>query len=116
MSYDEYDDVFTSEDAEYEDYEEDEEELRRNGEEEGCYIATSVYGSYDCPQVWVLRHFRDDYLKRYKTGRAFIHAYYFISPKLVKLWGKTSWFNKTFKGVLDPMVNGLKRKGYRDSK
>ena len=25
----------------------------------GCYIATAVYGSYDCPQVWTLRRYRD---------------------------------------------------------
>ncbi|MDR0918559.1 MAG: hypothetical protein LBM93_04840 [Oscillospiraceae bacterium] len=24
-----------------------------------CYIATAVYGSYDCPEVWTLRRFRD---------------------------------------------------------
>ena len=23
----------------------------------GCYVATAVYGSYDCPQVWTLRRF-----------------------------------------------------------
>ena len=23
----------------------------------GCYIATAVYGSYDCPQVWTLQRF-----------------------------------------------------------
>ena len=22
--------------------------------DQGCYVATCVYGSYDCPQVWVL--------------------------------------------------------------
>ena len=27
--------------------------------ENGCYIATCVYGSYDCPQVLTLRRFRD---------------------------------------------------------
>lgn len=27
--------------------------------EEGCYVATCVYGSYDCPQVWTLRRYRD---------------------------------------------------------
>ena len=28
----------------------------------GCYVATAVYGSYDCPQVWTLRRYRDDTL------------------------------------------------------
>lgn len=28
----------------------------------GCYVATAVYGSYDCPQVWTLRRFRDNTL------------------------------------------------------
>lgn len=25
----------------------------------GCYVATAVYGNYECPQVWVLRRWRD---------------------------------------------------------
>ncbi len=32
----------------------------------GCYIATAVYGSYDCPEVWVLRRYRD-----YKLSKTF---------------------------------------------
>ena len=32
----------------------------------GCYVATAVYGSYDCPQVWTLRRYRER--KRGKTG------------------------------------------------
>lgn len=101
-----YDDL----DDELDDYED---ELEENNEQEGCYIATSVYGSYDCPSVWVLRHFRDEFLKRYFLGRAFIRSYYFISPKLVKAFGKTNWFNRIFKIILDPMVSNLKRKGYK---
>jgi len=31
---------------------------------EYCYIATSVYGSYDCPEVLILRQFRDQKLKK----------------------------------------------------
>ena len=31
-----------------------------NHSDSGCYIATCVYGSYDCPQVQTLRRFRDD--------------------------------------------------------
>ena len=32
------------------------------GAKAGCYVATSVYGSYDCPEVWTLRRFRDEVL------------------------------------------------------
>ena len=41
----------------------------------GCYVATAVYGSYDCPQVWTLRRFRDHTLAASWYGRAFIRAY-----------------------------------------
>ena len=37
--------------------------------EEGCYIATCVYGAYDCPEVRTLRRFRDRYLRRAAPGR-----------------------------------------------
>ena len=37
----------------------------------GCYIATCVYNSYDCPEVWTLRRFRDEYLEKYYLGRLF---------------------------------------------
>ena len=50
----------------------------------GCYVATAVYGSYDCPQVWTLRRFRDHTLAASWYGRSFIRAYYAISPTLVK--------------------------------
>ncbi|NLX93020.1 MAG: hypothetical protein GXZ02_03995, partial [Clostridiales bacterium] len=39
----------------------------------GCYVATAVYGSYDCPQVWTLRRYRDYTLAETWYGRAFIH-------------------------------------------
>ena len=35
----------------------------------GCYIATCVYGSYDCPEVWTLRRFRDCTLEKTWYGR-----------------------------------------------
>ncbi len=38
------------------------EKSRNSGKKNGCYIATCVYGSYDCPEVWTLRRFRDDVL------------------------------------------------------
>lgn len=79
-----------------------------------CYIATSVYGSYDCPQVWTLRRFRDDSLAQTHAGRLFIRSYYAISPTLVKYFGDTAWFKWIWKRTLDRMVCRLKRKGYGD--
>ena len=77
----------------------------------GCYVATAVYGSYDCPQVWTLRRFRDYRLAESWYGRAFIRTYYAISPTLVKWFGKTQWFKKMWKGTLDRMVKNLQSQG-----
>ncbi len=77
----------------------------------GCYVATCVYGSYDCPQVWTLRRYRDDTLALKWYGRAFIKTYYAISPNLVKWFGKTKWFKKMWQGKLDRMVKTLQEKG-----
>lgn len=82
---------------------------------EGCYVATCVYGSYDCPEVWVLRRYRDFSLKNSALGRTFIKVYYAISPKIVKIFGKYAWFNKIFKKVLDKKVNKLYKKGYSNT-
>ena len=73
----------------------------------GCYVATAVYGSYDCPQVWTLRRFRDFTLAKTWFGRAFIRTYYAISPTLVKWFGKTAWFKGMWKPTLDKMVAKL---------
>ncbi len=82
---------------------------------QGCYIATCVYGSYDCPQVWTLRRFRDDTLAKTKPGRGFIHAYYAISPKLVGRFGSTRWFQSMWRGVLNPIVAKLQQRGVADT-
>ena len=84
-------------------------------EEGGCYIATCVYGSYDCPEVWTLRRFRDYKLASSWLGRSFIHTYYVISPTIVRWFGKTKWFNHFWKGKLDRMANHLQKKGYQDT-
>jgi hypothetical protein len=81
----------------------------------GCYVATAVYGSYDCNEVWVLRRFRDNCLDKTWFGRLFIKTYYAISPTIVKIFGKSKLFNKTWKFVLDKMVNRLKNKGYEET-
>lgn len=81
----------------------------------GCYVATAVYGSYDCPQVWTLRRFRDNTLATTWYGRAFIRTYYAISPTIVKWFGNTNWFKGFWKGKLDQMVAALNAKGVEDT-
>ena len=77
----------------------------------GCYVATCVYGSYNCPEVWTLRRYRDNTLGATWFGRAFIRTYYAISPTLVKWFGNTNWFKKMWKGKLDRMVKKLQDQG-----
>lgn len=81
----------------------------------GCYIATCVYGSYDCPEVWTLRRFRDNTLAETWYGRVFIRVYYSISPKIVELFGNTIWFKKFWKERLDNMVKKLHESGVKDT-
>ncbi len=81
----------------------------------GCYVATAVYGSYDCPQVWTLRRFRDNTLARTWYGRAFIRTYYALSPTLVKWFGHTAWFKKMWKSKLDQMVANLNAEGVENT-
>ncbi|MBP6870976.1 MAG: hypothetical protein KBC43_03125 [Bacteroidales bacterium] len=73
----------------------------------GCYIATMAYGSYDHPQVLILRKFRDEILAQSLTGRLFIKIYYFLSPKLVKLLSGHKSINKGIRNILDQIVNQL---------
>lgn len=85
------------------------------GSKGGCYIATCVYGSYDCPQVWTLRRYRDNVLAENALGRAFIRFYYAVSPRLVKVFGGCSPVRSIWKVFLDKMVDNLNTKGYQDT-
>lgn len=80
----------------------------------GCYIATCVYGSYDCPQVWTLRRYRDYTLSKTLFGRVFVRIYYATSPTLVKWFGTTKWFRRFWRGVLNRWVSVLNNKGVAD--
>lgn len=80
-----------------------------------CYVATAVYGSYDCPQVWMLRRYRDYTLSETWYGRAFIRTYYAISPICIKYFGNTAWFRKTIKRSLDIIISKLRANGVQDT-
>ena len=70
-----------------------------------CYIATACYGDYDADEVMVLRAFRDNILKKYFLGKAFIRVYYTLSPPVAKYLSKASGLNRIVRIVfLDPLV------------
>jgi hypothetical protein len=77
----------------------------------GCYVATCVYGSYDCPEVWTLRRYRDNSLKKSSFGRQFIRVYYTIAPKMIKMLGNKRWFNRLWRFALDKIVCKLQNNG-----
>ncbi|MGN1338319.1 MAG: CFI-box-CTERM domain-containing protein [Candidatus Coprovivens sp.] len=83
--------------------------------EGGCYVATAVYGSYDCPEVWLLRRYRDYYLYPRKLGRLFIKIYYKISPTFVKIFGKNKIFKMVFRKFLNNKIIKLRKAGYKDT-
>ena len=86
-----------------------------HSDSQGCYVATCVYGSYDCPQLWTLRRFRDNVLSTSWYGRTFIWLYYATSPTLVKWFGKAKWFNALWKPKLDKLVTKLQSEGIADT-
>lgn len=88
---------------------------QQSKKKKGCYVASCVYGSYDCPQVWMLRRYRDQSLMRNWYGRLFVKIYYCISPILVKHFGNKEWFKRFWKKCLDLLTQKLRLKGFEDT-
>jgi hypothetical protein len=81
----------------------------KSSTKEGCYIATSIYGSYDAEEVIVLRKFRDNKLNTNFIGKLFVKIYYLTSPHFVKLTKNIAFINYFIKSILDLLVTKLKR-------
>jgi hypothetical protein len=75
--------------------------------ESSCYIATAVYGSYDAPEVLVLRRFRDEKLLASAFGRLFVKVYYTLSPPLAERLHRFRRINCMVKRALDWFVKKL---------
>lgn len=88
---------------------------KQQAQSSGCYVATAVYGSYDCPEVWTLRRYRDYVLAESWLGRLFVRTYYAVSPKIVEWAGGTTWFKHCCKLLLDRLVKNLNYKGIADT-
>lgn len=73
----------------------------------GCYIATAIYGSYDSPEVLMLRRFRDRTLARHAWGRGLIALYYRFSPPVARRLEHASPANRIVRIVLDAAVRRM---------
>lgn len=75
----------------------------------GCYIATACYGSYDHPDVLVFRRFRDELLLPLPLGRLFIKAYYTLSPPIAERLGHVYWLSRFIRRwFLEPLAKRLR--------
>jgi len=75
-----------------------------------CYIATACYGSYEVPEVLILRKFRDKVLLQTITGKLFVKIYYKLSPTLANKLKNMSKINDFVKKwYLDRLVNLIKK-------
>ena len=76
-------------------------EILKEAESGGCFIATAVYEGDDHFNLIVLRSFRDNFLDNYYYGKRFISFYYKYGPRLANIISD----NKLLKLMFKPFVN-----------
>jgi hypothetical protein len=75
-----------------------------------CFIATAAYGTPFAEEIDVLRNWRDDFLEASYPGRAFIKAYYSLSPPVADNISESKGKRKIIRTALGPIVKILKDK------
>ena len=78
------------------------------GMNNGCFIATAVYGNYNHPNVLVLRNFRDKYLVTNVPGRCFVNWYYKVSPPIAEYLKTSPLKAGIVRLALTPVVFAIK--------
>lgn len=66
----------------------------------GCFIATAVYGTPMAEEVLILKHFRDNWLLKFASGRMFVKYYYIISPSIASQISKHIFLKVIIKLIL----------------
>ncbi|MFC1737177.1 CFI-box-CTERM domain-containing protein [Candidatus Hydrogenedentota bacterium] len=69
-----------------------------------CFIATAACEFSQAPEVTALRKFRDVILHRSRAGRAFVRAYYRLSPPIAGFVSRSEIIRKiVYKFVVKPL-------------
>ncbi|MBI5430313.1 MAG: SBBP repeat-containing protein [Nitrosomonadales bacterium] len=74
----------------------------------GCFIATAAYGTPMAEDVRYLRAFRDEYLMTNTPGRAFVRAYYTLSPPVADFIREHEAVRAAVRVALTPFVAASK--------
>ncbi len=80
----------------------------QNAAKGGCFVATSVYGSHDHPNVIKLQQFRDRHLLTNVTGRKLVAGYYQVGPTLARFISVRPKLHSFSKAILDAMVSVIR--------
>ena len=76
------------------------EEIFCKEHESDCFIATAALGSALDPRIEELRCFRDVCLKTRPWGRAFVYAYYEVSPFIARRIRDNSAMRRVFRRIV----------------
>jgi len=86
------------------------EHLPRPKPKSDCFIATATFGNAEAPEVVTLRQFRDRTLMGSYVGRAFVRAYYALSPALAGLVSQSGILKHILRLILSRVALCLQRR------
>jgi len=75
---------------------------------EGCFIATSAFGSVNSAEVVQLRRWRDENLLPSRSGNLFVHTYYQVSPGIARFLNRAPYLKGFVRAVLRGWIRFLK--------
>lgn len=69
-----------------------------------CFISTAAFGSADTSEVETFREFRNEFLLTNLAGKAFVSAYYKMSPPIAEVISGNEFLKAMTRGLLYPFL------------